>query len=84
MWLLGFELRTFGRAVGVLNHWAISPALDKLLKPHRENLQFEASLSYTVKPRLKTVPFPLIYLLIFKNRVSYSPEWLRTQTHYVA
>jgi hypothetical protein len=26
MWLLGFELRTFGRAVGALNHWAISPA----------------------------------------------------------
>ena len=27
MWLLGFELRTFGRAVGSLNRWAISPAL---------------------------------------------------------
>jgi hypothetical protein len=27
MWLLGFELGTFGRAVGALNHWAISPAL---------------------------------------------------------
>jgi hypothetical protein len=26
MWLLGFELRTFGKAVGALNHWAISPA----------------------------------------------------------
>jgi hypothetical protein len=26
MWLLGFELGTFGRAVGALNHWAISPA----------------------------------------------------------
>jgi hypothetical protein len=26
MWLLGFELRTSGRAVGALNHWAISPA----------------------------------------------------------
>jgi hypothetical protein len=26
MWLLGFELRTFGRTVSVLNHWAISPA----------------------------------------------------------
>jgi hypothetical protein len=26
MWLLGFELRTFGRAVSILNHWAISPA----------------------------------------------------------
>jgi hypothetical protein len=27
MWLLGFELRTFGRAVSALNHCAISPAL---------------------------------------------------------
>ena len=27
MWLLGFELRTFGRAVSALNHWAILPAL---------------------------------------------------------
>jgi hypothetical protein len=26
MWLLGFELRTFGRAVSALTHWAISPA----------------------------------------------------------
>jgi hypothetical protein len=26
MWLLGFELRTSGRAVSILNHWAISPA----------------------------------------------------------
>ena len=25
MWLLGFELRTFRRAVGCLNNWAISP-----------------------------------------------------------
>ena len=27
MWLLGIELRTFGRAGNALNHWAISPAL---------------------------------------------------------
>jgi len=26
MWFLGFELRTSGRAVSALNHWAISPA----------------------------------------------------------
>jgi hypothetical protein len=26
MWLLGIELRTFGRAIRALNHWAISPA----------------------------------------------------------
>jgi len=25
MWLLGIELRTFGRAVSAPNHWAISP-----------------------------------------------------------
>ena len=29
MWLLGVELRTSGRAVSALNHWAISPALTK-------------------------------------------------------
>jgi hypothetical protein len=27
MWLLGFELRTFGRAINALTHWAISTAL---------------------------------------------------------
>ena len=27
MWMLGLELRTSGRAVSALNHWAISPAL---------------------------------------------------------
>jgi hypothetical protein len=27
MWLLGFELKTFGRAVSPLNHRAISPDL---------------------------------------------------------
>jgi hypothetical protein len=32
MWLLRFELRTFGRAVGALNHGAISPALCLLFK----------------------------------------------------
>jgi hypothetical protein len=26
MWLLGFELRNFRRAVSALNRWAISPA----------------------------------------------------------
>ena len=29
MWLLGFELRTFGRAIGALNCWAISGSLLK-------------------------------------------------------
>jgi hypothetical protein len=32
MWLLGIELRTFGRGASALNLWAISPALFKLLK----------------------------------------------------
>jgi hypothetical protein len=31
MWLLGFELRTFGRAVSALILWAISPALEFFL-----------------------------------------------------
>jgi len=32
IWWLGFELRTSGRAVSALNHWAISPALEANLK----------------------------------------------------
>jgi hypothetical protein len=32
MWLLGFELRTFRRAVSALNHWDISPALNFFLR----------------------------------------------------
>ena len=35
MWLLGSELRTFGREVGALNHWAISPAPDLYLIPQQ-------------------------------------------------
>jgi hypothetical protein len=31
MWLLGFELRTFGRAVSALTRWAISPAQPQVL-----------------------------------------------------
>jgi hypothetical protein len=31
MWLLGFELGTFGRAVTALNHWAISSAPGTIL-----------------------------------------------------
>jgi hypothetical protein len=40
MWLLRFELRTFRRAVGTLNHWAISPALFCSFETgsHSENL----------------------------------------------
>jgi hypothetical protein len=29
MWLLGFELRTSGRAVSALNHWAHASSLDE-------------------------------------------------------
>jgi hypothetical protein len=32
MWLLGFELRTFGREVGALTRQAISPAPENVLK----------------------------------------------------
>ena len=32
MWVMGFELRTSGRAVSALNHWAISPAQYFFLK----------------------------------------------------
>jgi hypothetical protein len=39
MWLLGFELRTFRRAICALNHWAISPALaaELLMSVETEN-----------------------------------------------
>ena len=33
MWLLGIELRTYGRVVSALNCWAISPVLCHTLKP---------------------------------------------------
>jgi hypothetical protein len=47
MWLLGFELKTFGRAVSVLTRWAISPARwDGLLRAQlllqRTQVQFLA------------------------------------------
>jgi hypothetical protein len=45
MWLLGFELRTFRRAVSVLNHWAISPA------PQLHFLQW----MYTGQPELQAL-----------------------------
>jgi hypothetical protein len=34
MWLLGFELRTSGRAVSALNCWATSPALSDISSAH--------------------------------------------------
>jgi hypothetical protein len=40
MWLLGFELRTFGRAISTLNHWAISPALTSASERWRQENKF--------------------------------------------
>jgi hypothetical protein len=46
MWLLGFELRTFGRAVGC------SYLLSHLTSPGRWISEFEASLVYRVSSRI--------------------------------
>ena len=45
MWLLGFELRTFGRAVGC------SYLLSHLTSPGRWISEFEASLVYSMSSR---------------------------------
>jgi hypothetical protein len=45
MWLLGFELQTFGRAVGC------SYPLSHLTSPGRRISEFEASLVYRVSSR---------------------------------
>jgi hypothetical protein len=41
MWLLGIEVRTSGRAVSVLNHWAISPA-HKNVSYHAQNISVQS------------------------------------------
>jgi len=56
MWLLGIELRTSGRAVSALNHWAISPAFWKLLilalRRQRQGVyESKANLVYRVSSR---------------------------------
>jgi len=74
MWLLGFELRTSGRAVSALNRWAISPAHVLILKR-------------PIFPKEKRI---WIYTLVFQGRVSLSgpgplelslcrPDWPLTQ-----
>jgi hypothetical protein len=60
MWLLGIELRTSGRAVGVLNHWAISPAWDLvfLLTSYKPKLgRFWAILTFQCCPFPSMCPF---------------------------
>jgi hypothetical protein len=47
MWLLGFELRTSGRAVGALNHQAISPALCILLLKQKHTMTLGSTESKT-------------------------------------
>ena len=60
MWLLGIELRTFGRAVSALNHQAISPALVALLNQITSFLYGEVHLSKCIPssrvPREKSLP----------------------------
>jgi hypothetical protein len=45
MWLLGFELRTFRRAVSALNHWAISPAPSYVFKKYFISVKFNVEAS---------------------------------------
>jgi hypothetical protein len=50
MWLLGFELRTFGRAVDTLNRSAISPAPDSyFLKDEWSSLECSGEDGYINK-----------------------------------
>jgi hypothetical protein len=53
MWLLGIELRTFGRAVSVLNRWAISPAPQNV--SHQEYISWIEILFYQLGIDLKDV-----------------------------
>jgi hypothetical protein len=50
MWLLGFELRTFGRAVGALNCWAISPAPVPGLFKYSMGMFMEEKKCYILAP----------------------------------
>jgi hypothetical protein len=60
MWLLGIELRTFGRAVSTFNPQAISPALVALLNQLTSFLYGEVHLSKCIPssrvPREKSLP----------------------------
>jgi hypothetical protein len=42
MWLLGIELRTFGRAISALNCWAISPARHMCVSSLKAHMDLES------------------------------------------
>jgi hypothetical protein len=47
MWLLGFELRTSGRAVSVLNHWAISSGPRSKVFLRQSKWKWKQAFEYT-------------------------------------
>jgi hypothetical protein len=69
MWLLGFELRTFRRAVGVPTRWAILPApsvsswiMSLHLNPHPLE---EQQVFFTAELCLQPLPLSLAFKTLF-------------------
>jgi hypothetical protein len=48
MWLLGFELRPFGRAISALTRWAISPAHCILSNHSQDGSSISLVVSYQI------------------------------------
>ena len=72
MWLLGFDLRTFGRVVSALNHWAISPAPVTQIFKRGKN-----SLPYARKGFLLEAKFRVTYIrhMLYDWATSPAPHW---------
>jgi hypothetical protein len=68
IWLLGFELRTFGRAVSVLTRWAISPAPQIfIMQFSSKHLHYWVTLPY----QQQLVGWSIcLFGLVFWNRIS--------------
>jgi hypothetical protein len=97
IWWLGFELRTFGRAVSALNHWAISPAhvwLSRSPEKHVRSLPLEVAVSHHMGARFSaraefsgllshsTAPFTAFCWLRISPETSHVPgKRYTTQLH---
>jgi hypothetical protein len=83
MQLLGFELRTSGRAVSALNHQAISPASRTFSKGEQHAKQKDSSaalsLTRTLQAALPCPPRPLPYTHTHTHThtPSSTPPWTR-------
>ena len=75
MWLLRFELRTFGRAVSALNRWAIPPALELIFKLKIDSLSYTISWPLFFLPTLfpATTPSPISPILLSPRSSSHLP-----------